>query len=161
MTTDSFPPGVSSAALGPAARDGVAHALREYLERNGPWQTPFEGRSMEPSILNGCVLSIEPLPARLQLGDLLVFVHDVRIGVCCHRVIARYANGGVVTQGTNVPIPDGLIDSKRFVGVVRRYRLGGRWYSAPSSNAATRPFVLRRLRHRVERAAARLLEQMK
>lgn len=90
------------------------------------------GRSMHPTIPGGSALEVEPLPPSLAVGDLLAFVADHRTAVCCHRVIAVRADGAALTRGDNNGWTDGWIEPERHVGVVRRYRTGGRWYDARS-----------------------------
>jgi hypothetical protein len=131
-----------------------ADALREHLTRVPAWHFDSTGRSMHPAIPGGSRLAVEPLPPVLALGDLLAFVQSSRAVVCCHRVIALRADGAALTQGDNNRATDGWIEPARHVGVVRRFRTGGRWYHACEGE---RPTGYRRLRQRADRAARRLL----
>jgi hypothetical protein len=101
---------------------------------------------MHPVIPAGSDLYVESLPPALSLGDLLAFVQSSRTSVCCHRVIAVREDGAALTQGDNNGAPDGWVEPARHVGVVRRYRTGGRWYDA---REAARPSGYRRFRQRV------------
>src|SRR5689334_15209031 len=108
---------------------------------------------MLPTIPAGSTLDVEPLPPALAVGDLLAFVHVGRAAVCCHRVIALRDDGAALTRGDRNGAPDGWIEPALHVGVVRRFRTGGRWFDARTPDL---PSGYRRARQRVAGAARQL-----
>lgn len=147
-------------ASDPTARAGaLADALREHLTRVPAWHFDSTGRSMWPTIPPGSRLAIEALPPALAPGDLLAFVLPGRNQVCCHRVIAVRDDGAAHTRGDNNQRgSDGWVEPALHVGVVHRYRTGGRWFDARS---AERPGRVRLGLQRIERAGKRVYESVR
>jgi hypothetical protein len=111
------------------------------------------GSSMEPMLPGGSFAEIAVLSSRLFPGDLLAFLPHTGREICCHRVIAVSAHGAALTRGDRSGICDGWVEPEHFVGVVRRYKVGGRWYATVP---LTKPNRYRRLRQRLERGVGRL-----
>ncbi len=111
---------------------------------------------MEPTMPSGCVAAVEALPERVQPGDVLACVAASSSAVYCHRVIAANADGAVLTRGDNRSVADGWVEPARQVGIVRRYAVGGRCFSASQH---IRPSAYRRTRQRVANWLARILDK--
>ncbi len=104
----------------------------------------------------GCIVEVTPLPAALQLGELLAFIPDTAVAMVVHRVIATRPDGSVFTRGDGSTIVDGWTTPERHIGIVRRYWLGGRAFSAIPGQPPARPSKLRRRLQRGARALRRL-----
>src|SRR5262245_13840016 len=127
-----------------AARlDGLAAALRELIERDGQLRSEARGNSMSPTIPDGTLVEVLPLPAVLVEGELLAFVPASCAAMVLHRVLECRADGSVRTRGDRHTYDDGWITKERQVGIVRRYWLGGRAYSATPGEPRMQPSRLR------------------
>ncbi len=147
---------LTAAAWGDKHRSALAAATREQVQRRGLWRTEVLGRSMEPTVPGGSIVEVTPLPTVLELGELLAFVPDTAVAMVVHRVIATQIDGSVLTHGDGSTLEDGWSKPERHIGVVRRYWLGGRAYSAIPGQPPARPSKLRRQLQRAARALRRL-----
>ena len=79
------------------------------------------GSSMRPCLRPGSLTAVEEVaPGDIQVGNVIVFRDDSGQPVM-HRVIST--RSGIVTQGDNLPRPDGVVPAQRIVGkVVARWR---------------------------------------
>jgi hypothetical protein len=78
------------------------------------------GSSMKPSFSPGTVVAVSAVdPGTIRVGNVIVF-RDQQGNPVIHRV--RSTRRGIVTQGDNLPVPDGVVAPSRIVG-----RVVGRW----------------------------------
>ena len=99
--------------------------MRPVLARGLPFRFRAGGGSMSPWIKDGDVISIIPLGPRSPiLGEIVAFVHPASAHLMVHRVIAR-RSGAFLTQGDNLPTPDGWIPASALLGKVARVERGG------------------------------------
>ncbi len=89
--------------------------LREALAQEGRFLWPLRGISMAPTLPPGCQIEIVPLPSRVHLGDLVVFVAGDTL--VAQRLVHR-SGGYWITQGDGQVLPDRPLDPDQVVGVV-------------------------------------------
>lgn len=150
---NGMPRGLGS--LSPASRAAVASMLRDGLTQHGGISIEATGRSMEPTIPGGSLLELEPLPARVAVGDLLVFVHHSGAHLCCHRIVEVTSGGAAMTRGDGSIVHDGWTQPELWVGVVRCFLVGGRRFVDRGAPDAVRPSHYRRVRQRLSGWARR------
>lgn len=126
-----------------ATREALASMLRERIARDGSWSWTCTGGSMEPTVPGGSIAEVESLPAQVHIGEFLVCLLPARAVVSCHRVIAVHNSGAVLTRGDNRTDTDGWVDRAQQIGVVRRYRVGGKYFSASTAHSPSRYRVFR------------------
>jgi len=130
------------------ARELLARALREQIARDGALELVALGSSMEPTVPGGSALHIEPLSGTPAVDELIAFVPDCGVLLCCHRVVAIDDRGRVLTQGDRHRAPDGFARPDQLIGIVRSFELGGRAYAVSPQLPRPRPSKYRMQRER-------------
>jgi signal peptidase I len=107
-----------------------AHALGELLQafsdRGLPLRFRVKGTSMAPFIKDGDVITVSPLTyASLRTGHIVAFSDPETKKVRVHRVI-KAMEDQFIAKGDNVPVMDGIIPKKNYLGCVRRVERQGR-----------------------------------
>jgi len=75
-----------------------------------------DGLSMYPFIRDGDFIIIDVTPERIELGDVIVYVHGNEF--ICHRIIA-ITKEGYILKGDNNPIPDPwIVKREQILGEV-------------------------------------------
>lgn len=107
----------------PKAQELVRSLLAEGLSL----RVRVTGASMLPLLKGGELLLVEPVPARVRIGDLLVFVGPGgRLVV--HRLVRRLGRGRAMRlqmQGDGCPKPDDPVPPEAVLGRVARIEFGG------------------------------------
>lgn len=137
-------------------RADLAAAMRDYLAVHGSLRVEARGRSMAPTIPDGSMVDVEALLGAPVIDELLCFVASHALALVVHRVIAVREDGAVLTHGDGLKNHDGWSEPAYHIGVVRRYRLGGRVYHARPGAPRARPSGRRQLIQRAARALRRL-----
>lgn len=109
--------------------------LRESLAREGVFCWQLTGRSMEPTLPDGCEIEIVPLRGRLSLGDVVVFASGSAL--VAHRLVHR-RGAHLVTQGDGRRQPDRWLRPSQVVGSVGKARVAGRLVWPGRSEAVAR-----------------------
>jgi len=100
--------------------------LQQALAREGRFRWRLRGDSMTPALPPGCQIEIVPLPARVRLGDVIVFASGATL--IAHRLVARGHNHWI-TQGDNRRAPDPPLRPGQALGLVSAgYRGGVRFW---------------------------------
>jgi hypothetical protein len=89
--------------------------LREMLASKGSFRWPLHGTSMLPTLPAACEIEIEPLPADVRTGDLIVFVSGDAL--VAHRLVRR-TGGHWITQGDGRLVADSPLDPALALGRV-------------------------------------------
>ncbi len=106
---------------------------------NGPLEVSVQGNSMEPTLIAGDRVTIEPATvAELRHGD-IVLMRDGARGVL-HRYCGRDAAGHLLTRGDNRRYDDTPWPPTALVGRATRWQRAGRLYhaDAPAQRRAAR-----------------------
>jgi len=75
-----------------------------------------KGMSMYPTIRDGDYIIVDVTPERIELGDVIVYIHGNEF--ICHRVIA-ITKEGYILKGDNNPIPDPwIVKREQILGEV-------------------------------------------
>jgi len=129
--------------------------LREALNKEGVFRCPLHGTSMRPTLPVDCEIAISPLPAKLPLGMLIVFVSgDVLIA---HRLVRR-SGGRWIAQGDGRLGPDRPLAPAQILGVVAAaYQDGQQCWPTATSRVLTVFWVARHWALRPARAVRRAL----
>jgi len=104
---------------------GQLELLRAMAERGVPLRTAVRGFSMAPFIRDGDVVTIEPLGADPDVGDVVALAFPENGRMALHRVVERRGDLWLV-RGDNCLRPDGVFERAAFVGRVARVQRGGR-----------------------------------
>ena len=89
--------------------------LRETLATEGAFRFPLRGTSMRPTLPIECEIKITPLPAKVPLGALIVFVNDDRL--VAHRLVRRSGERWIA-QGDGCLGPDRPMATEQILGLV-------------------------------------------
>jgi len=90
----------------------------------------LKGRSMEPSLSEGCSVNVAPLElADLRIGDLVVFESDSAGSLGCHRIIGKLKHKGVTRY-----LEKG--DNNNYLGIILEDRIIGKVVSIIDSGKA-------------------------
>jgi hypothetical protein len=105
--------------------------LRETLDEKGAFRFPLRGTSMCPTLPTECEIEITPLPAKVPLGTLIVFVLDNAL--IAHRLVRR-SGGRWISQGDGRLGPDQPLAPEQILGVLSAAYRDGRpcWPTALS-----------------------------
>jgi signal peptidase I len=111
----------------PVGMPGIEFAglMEAVLEKNVPFRFRATGSSMTPFILDGDVVTMEPVSERLRPGHVVVFVNFRCNKLMVHRIL-RASPSGYVIRGDNNSEPDGLMPASSIVGRVVRVERRGR-----------------------------------
>lgn len=85
------------------------------LSRKTPFRFRSDGRSMDPFIKSGDILTLAPIDQKIFVGDLVGFIHPLskRFGV--HRIVGKSGDYFQV-KGDNLPVADGLVRASDLIG---------------------------------------------
>ena len=97
--------------------------LRDALAREGSFRFPLRGNSMRPTLPVECEIEVVPLPPRVRLGDLIVFVAGDTL--IAHRLVRR-AQGRWIAQGDGRLGPDRPLAPEQVLGIVAAAYADGR-----------------------------------
>ncbi len=132
---------------------GWLPVLRDTLARERRLLWPMAGRSMLPTLQEGCEVEIVPLPASVPLGSLLLFVQHDRFVV--HRLVRRVGERWIM-QGDAMPVPDRAVGEGALLGmVVAAHREGRRCWPKRGERARAAGWIVRYHRLRAGRALKR------
>lgn len=101
----------------------VLALLQETLAGEGCFRWRLRGSSMMPTLPLDCQIEIAPLPARVRLGEVLVFAAGDAL--IAHRLVRR-SRGRWITQGDGRRAPDPPLRPEQALGVVRSACVDGR-----------------------------------
>lgn len=102
---------------------GWLSLLQESLEREGSFRWRLEGKSMQPTLIDGCEIEIVPVRGKVPLGSVVVFASGSAL--VAHRLVHR-SGGWLVAQGDGRREPDRWLRPVQLVGRVNKARVGGR-----------------------------------
>jgi hypothetical protein len=115
--------------------------LRETLAKEGSFRFPLRGTSMRPTLPTECEIEVSPLPAKVPLGALIVFVSDDTL--IAHRLVRR-AGGRWIAQGDGRLGPDRPLASEQILGLVSAaYQDGDPCWPTGASRLVTTFWVAR------------------
>jgi len=154
-------PGLSAEGRTAEGRTSAALAstwlplLREALDREGAFRFPLRGASMRPTLPVECEIEIRPLPPKLPLGALIVFV--IGDTLIAHRLVRR-SGGRWIVQGDGRLGPDRPLTPEQVLGVVAAaYADGRRCWPTTSSRLLAAFWIARYWGLRPARAVRRIL----
>jgi hypothetical protein len=105
--------------------------LRETLKLKGSFCFPLRGASMCPTLPAECEIEIIPLPAKVPLGALIVFV--INDTLIAHRLVRRSGERWIA-QGDGRRGPDLPLAPEQILGMVSAaYQNGLRCWPTASS----------------------------
>lgn len=96
--------------------------LHESLAREGRFRWQLTGKSMEPTLPDGCQIEIVPLRSAPPLGSVVVFAGGSTL--VAHRLVHR-SGRYLVTQGDGRREPDRWLLPAQLVGLVNKASAGG------------------------------------
>ena len=96
--------------------------LHESLAREGRFRWQLAGKSMEPTLPDGCQIEIVPLRGAAPLGSVVVFAGGSHL--VAHRLVHRRGRY-LVTQGDGRREPDRWLLPAQLVGLVDKASAGG------------------------------------
>ena len=129
--------------------------LREALAQEGKFRFPLRGDSMRPTLPSVCEIEIVPLPARVPLGTLIVFVAGDTL--IAHRLVRR-ARAAWIAHGDGRLGADRPVSPEQVLGVVAAAYIAGRRCWPPRFSGPPAAFWVARHRAlRPLRAARRLV----
>lgn len=97
--------------------------LQESLASEGVFRWHLAGKSMEPTLPDGCQIEIVPVQETVSLGSVVVFAGGSAL--VAHRLVHR-SGRYLVTQGDGRREPDRWLRPAQLVGRVDKARVGGR-----------------------------------
>lgn len=97
--------------------------LREALAKEGAFRCPLRGDSMRPTLPSVCEIEIVPLPARVPLGTLIVFMAGDTL--IAHRLVRREGSAWIAHGDARLG-PDAPVAPEQVLGVVTAAYAGGR-----------------------------------
>ncbi|MCB9132530.1 MAG: S24/S26 family peptidase [Anaerolineales bacterium] len=97
--------------------------LQESLAREGRFRWQLAGKSMEPTLRDGCQIEIVPIRDAISLGDVVVFAGGSAL--VAHRLVHR-SGRYLVTQGDGRREPDRWLQPTQLVGQVDKAWLDSR-----------------------------------
>ena len=107
--------------------DDYHELLADLLGRGLTCSTRMRGRSMRPTIQDGDVVTLQPPPARLRPGEIVLFLSAAGRPLC-HRLIRLRRREGqpwVQTWGDASPHPDLPVPLTSVLGRVERVQSAG------------------------------------
>jgi signal peptidase I len=108
---------VSAAAVTIPTQD-VCRLVEDVMSLGSAVRIRVTGRSMEPFLASGDVLTIEPLgTARIRVGDVVLFRRAGSAAHAVHRVVRVF--GGIQTRGDAFRLADEPVPDSEVLGRVR------------------------------------------
>ncbi len=104
------------------ALQGWLPLLQESLAREGRFRWQLAGKSMEPTLPDGCQIEIVPVQGAASLGAVVVFASNSAL--VAHRLVHRRGRY-LVTQGDGRREPDRWLLPAQLVGRVDKAWAGG------------------------------------
>jgi len=110
-----------------ADTDLLIDLLRQTLSNGKTFRFSAKGRSMEPFIRSGDIISITPLsPQKPRVGDILAFVYPLDGRLLVHRMILIRGNHYLMKGDASTNQPDGWVKPETLLGRVNRVERGNR-----------------------------------
>jgi len=110
----------------PLSGEAVSELMRAVLEKKRPFRFRAKGMSMFPFLKEGdqvTFVSVEP--RKIQIGDIVAFIHPESKKFTVHRVIKKAGNQ-LLIKGDHNPGPDGFIPEADILGSVSKIERAGK-----------------------------------
>jgi hypothetical protein len=100
--------------------------VKEVLGKGVECRLQVKGYSMYPFIKDNDVLTVSPMSdSSPGFGDVIAFIHPKADKLIIHRVVRKIGDACLV-KGENALEPDGLIERKHIIGIIKRVERKGK-----------------------------------
>ena len=101
----------------PLSGEAISELMKAVLEKGRSFRFRAKGISMFPFLREGDQVTFVSVRGRkVQIGDIVSFIHPESKKFTVHRIIKRVGNQ-LLIKGDNNPGPDGLIPEGRYFGL--------------------------------------------
>lgn len=111
----------------PISSSELVFLMKEFLDREVPFQFKARGGSMTPFIRDGDVITIAPLIKKdTGVGSIVAFKRPETGSLVVHRIVAVSEQSVLISGDNNPQYPDGWIPCEFLLGRVVEIKRNGR-----------------------------------